>query len=41
MNIKKKQQVTKEGDKILWEIWPNEFKEPLELDLVHNDDLPF
>ena len=39
--LDKKFQVTKEGDKILWEIWPNEFKEPLELDFVHNDDLPF
>ena len=39
--LDKKFQVTKEGDKILWEIWPNEFKEPLELDFVHKDDLPF
>ena len=39
--LDKKFKVTGEGDKILWEIWPNEFKELLELDLVHNDNLPF
>ena len=31
--ITKKYEVTKEGDIILYEIWPNEFKEPLELDI--------
>ena len=31
--ITKKYEVTNEGDVILYEIWPNEFKEPLELDL--------
>ena len=33
--------VTREGDQILFEIWPDKFKEPMELDLVQNDDLPF
>ena len=31
--ITKKYEVTNEGDVLLYEIWPNEFKEPLELDL--------
>ena len=39
--LDKKHQVTKEGEKILFEIWPDKFKEPLELDLVHKDDYPF
>ena len=36
-----KSSVTREGDQILFEIWPDKFKEPMELDLVQNDDLPF
>ena len=36
-----KYSVTREGDQILFEIWPNKFKEPMELDLVQEDDSPF